>query len=57
MEEKKKQRSLSYRLHDALNVPLVGILSVMCVLGSTGLMDPVLVTNIFAGYIVFDTLW
>ena len=57
VEEKKKQRSLSYRLHDALNVPLVGILSAMCILGMAGLMDPVLVTHIFIGYIVFDTLW
>ena len=47
----KKQRSLSYRLHDALNVPLVGGLSVMCILGLLGLMDAHLITKIFITYI------
>ena len=49
----KKQRSLSYRLHDALNVPLVGGLSVMCILGLLGLMDAHLITKIFITYITF----
>ena len=52
-----KQRSLSYRLHDALNVPLVGGLSVMCILGLLGLMDAHLITKIFITYIVVDTVW
>ena len=33
IEKEKRPRSLSYRLHDALNVPLVGALSVLCVAG------------------------
>ena len=53
----KKQRSLSYRLHDALNVPLVGGLSVMCILGLLGLMDAHLITKIFITYITIDALW
>ena len=53
----KRQRSLSYRLHDALNVPLVGGLSVMCILGLLGLMDAHLITKIFITYIVVDTVW
>ena len=52
-----KQRSLSYRLHDALNVPLVGGLSVMCILGLLGFMDAHLITKIFITYIVVDGLW
>jgi|TARA_B100001540_G_C15594139_1_gene545456 hypothetical protein len=52
-----KTRSLSYRLHDALNVPLVGGLSVMCILGLLGLMDAHLITKIFITYIVVDTVW
>ena len=52
-----KQRSLSYRLHDALNVPLVGGLSVMCILGLLGFMDARLITKIFITYIVVDGLW
>ena len=41
----KKERSLSYRLHDALNVPLVGGLAIMCILGLLGLMDAHLITK------------
>jgi len=52
-----KKRSLSYRLHDALNVPLVGGLSVMCILGLLGLMDAHLITKIFIAYVVVDGLW
>ena len=50
-------RSLSYRLHDALNVPLVGALSLMCIGGLLGALDTVLITKIFIAYIVVDTLW
>mmetsp|Transcript_28495 Transcript_28495/g.70231 ORF Transcript_28495/g.70231 Transcript_28495/m.70231 type:complete len:220 (+) Transcript_28495:117-776(+) len=50
-------RSLSYRLHDALNVPLVGALSVMCFGGLLGAFDTVRITHIFVAYIVVDTLW
>ena len=46
-DEPKKQRSLSYRLHDALNVPLVGGLAIMCILGLLGAMDAHLITKIF----------
>ena len=52
-----KQRSLSYRLHDALNIPCVGGLSLMCILGLLGVMDAGLVTKIFFGYIAMDTCW
>ena len=53
----KKERSLSYRLHDALNVPLVGGLAIMCILGLLGLMDAHLITKIFISYIAVDTIW
>ena len=54
---KPKQRSLSYRLHDALNVPLVGALSFMCIAGIMGWMDPAICTKVFTGYIAVDTVW
>jgi hypothetical protein len=53
----KMPRSLSYRLHDALNIPLVGALSSMCIAGLTGAMDAHLVTKIFITYIAIDTTW
>ena len=53
----KKERSLSDRLHDALNVPLVGGLAIMCILGLLGLMDAHLITKIFISYIAVDTIW
>ena len=53
----KMPRSLSYRLHDALNVPLVGALSSMCIAGLIGAMDAHLVTKIFITYIAIDTTW
>jgi hypothetical protein len=53
----KMTRSLSYRLHDALNIPLVGALSSMCIAGLTGAMDAHLVTKIFITYIAVDTMW
>ena len=56
-DEPKKQRSLSYRLHDALNVPLVGGLAIMCILGLLGAMDAHLITKIFITYIAVDTIW
>lgn len=51
------KRSLSYRLHDTLNVPLVGGLSVLCIAGLLGVMDPHLITKVFITYIVLDALW
>jgi hypothetical protein len=53
----KSQRSLSYRVHDALNVPLVGGLSIMCILGLLGVMDPHMITKVFITYIAVDCLW
>uniref|UniRef100_A0A7S0SFH6 TLC domain-containing protein n=1 Tax=Mantoniella antarctica TaxID=81844 RepID=A0A7S0SFH6_9CHLO len=50
-------RSLSYRLHDALNVPLVGALSLLCIAGMLGAVDAGLITQIFTGYILLDTVW
>ena len=44
---KPKQRSLSYRVHDALNVPLVGALSFMCIAGIMGWMDTSIITKVF----------
>jgi hypothetical protein len=51
------QRTLSYRLHDALNIPLVGSLAFFCLLGLGGQFNAVLLTNLFIYYIVLDSLW
>lgn len=57
IQDRKKQRSLSYLLHDALNVPLVGALSFMCIAGIMGWMDVAIITKVFAVYIAVDTAW
>ena len=51
------QRTLSYRLHDALNIPLVGSLAFFCLLGLCGQFDSKVLTKLFIYYIVLDSVW
>ena len=51
------KRTLSFRLHDTLNIPLVGSLALLCILGLFGRFDCTFITKIFTYYIVLDSIW
>lgn len=57
MESGVQVRSWSYKIHDFINVPIVGILASLCVAGLLNLVNSSVVTKIFAIYIVLDTTW
>ena len=50
-------RPWSYKVHDFINVPLVGILASLCVAGILNLVNTSIVTKIFVVYIILDTIW
>ena len=57
MESGVQVRSWSYKIHDFINIPIVGILASLCVAGLLNLVNSSVVTKIFAIYIVLDTTW
>ena len=50
-------RPWSYKVHDYINVPIVGILASLCVAGLIDLVNTYVVTKIFVIYIILDTIW
>jgi hypothetical protein len=57
MNPETQTRSWSYKMHDSINVPVVGSLAALCIGGIFSLIDTLLVTKIFLAYIVLDTVW
>ena len=50
-------RPCTYKVHDYINVPIVGILASLCVAGLLDLVNTYVVTKIFVIYIILDTIW
>lgn len=43
--------------HDAANVPVLSLVSALCVGGLFGFIEPLVVTKVFLMYILFDGVW